>query len=64
MIGICEVLLDDSSLQEVHRKLVAKSLRSGEILLDIVGMVLVSSHLISYLKERSLKSLFDLLGYG
>lgn len=41
MIGICEVLLDDSSLQEEHRKLVAKSLRSGEILLDIVGMVLV-----------------------
>lgn len=42
MIGICEILLDDDSLQEDHRDLVEKSLRSGEILLDLVGTVLVS----------------------
>lgn len=42
MIGICEILLDDTSLKESQRGLVEKSLRSGENLLDLVGMVLVS----------------------
>jgi signal transduction histidine kinase len=42
VIGISELLLDDSTLLDGHRALVEKSLRSGEILLDLVGMVLVS----------------------
>lgn len=43
VIGICELLLDDLTLMDSHRALVEKSLRSGEILLDLVGMVLVST---------------------
>lgn len=42
VIGICELLLDDPTLMDSHRSLVEKSLRSGQILLDLVGMVLVS----------------------
>lgn len=41
ILGICELLLDDPSLAESHRSLVGKAVRSGEILLDLVGMVLV-----------------------
>ncbi|KAI5477507.1 histidine kinase [Pseudohyphozyma bogoriensis] len=40
MIGICELLLDEPTLAQAHRDLVEKCLRSGEILLDLVGMVL------------------------
>lgn len=43
MMGIAEILLGDASLQPDHRLLVQNSLRSGEILLDLVGMVLVCS---------------------
>lgn len=35
------MLMDDSTLSEGHRSLVGKAIRSGEILLDLVGMVLV-----------------------
>jgi signal transduction histidine kinase len=41
VIEICELLLDDSTLMEGHRSLVEKSLRSGQILLELIGMVLV-----------------------
>lgn len=41
ILGICELLMDDSTLSEGHRSLVGKAIRSGEILLDLVGMVLV-----------------------
>lgn len=48
LIGIAEILLDDSTLQKNHRVLVEQSLRSGEILLDLVGMVLVSAISLSF----------------
>lgn len=40
MIEICELLLDEPTLALEHRLLVQKCLRSGHILLDLVGMVL------------------------
>ncbi|GAA5920152.1 hypothetical protein JCM1841_004467 [Sporobolomyces salmonicolor] len=41
ILGICELLLaDDSELKEMQRSLVKKALRSGEILLELVGAVL------------------------
>ncbi|GAA5954653.1 hypothetical protein JCM21900_006093 [Sporobolomyces salmonicolor] len=41
ILGICELLLsDDSKLEELQRSLVKKALRSGEILLELVGAVL------------------------
>ncbi|KAM0753703.1 hypothetical protein T439DRAFT_322591 [Meredithblackwellia eburnea MCA 4105] len=40
MMGICELLLDDSSLEAKHRKLVDQCLRCGEILLNLVGTIL------------------------
>lgn len=41
MLGILELLDTDPSLEEAHRSLVGKAIRSGELLLDIIGMVLV-----------------------
>lgn len=43
MIGIAEILLADGSLNEHQHDLVRKSLQSGEMLLELVGMVLVST---------------------
>lgn len=40
IININELLLSDESLLDEHRLLISKSLRAGEILLDLVGMVL------------------------
>ncbi|GAA5859356.1 hypothetical protein JCM1840_004577 [Sporobolomyces johnsonii] len=41
ILGICELLLaDDNQLEEKQRSLVKKALRSGEILLELVGAVL------------------------
>lgn len=40
IISIAELLLSDPSLQDEHRLLVSQALRSGEILLELVGMVL------------------------
>ncbi|KAG9013786.1 hypothetical protein FRB94_000766 [Tulasnella sp. JGI-2019a] len=40
MIGISELLLVDRTLSENQRRLVEKCLHSGEILLELVGMVL------------------------
>ena len=40
IISLAELLLDDSTLEEEHRKLVGQVLRSGEVLLELVGMVL------------------------
>ncbi|KAG9011622.1 hypothetical protein FRB93_002683 [Tulasnella sp. JGI-2019a] len=40
MIGISELLLADTTLSEHQRHLVEKCLQSGEILLELVGMVL------------------------
>ncbi|KAM0754340.1 hypothetical protein T439DRAFT_321386 [Meredithblackwellia eburnea MCA 4105] len=40
VIGICELLLDDSSLSGTHRSMITKALKSGEDLLDLIGMVL------------------------
>ncbi|KAM0790862.1 hypothetical protein ACM66B_004703 [Microbotryomycetes sp. NB124-2] len=40
MIGICELLLDDTSLSGAHRSLVSKCLRMGEIQLELVNAVL------------------------
>lgn len=42
VIGLCELLLDDPELAGGHRTLVEQARRSGETLLDLVGMVLVS----------------------
>lgn len=42
ILGICELLENDPSLSDGHRSLVDKAMRSGENLLDLVGMVLVS----------------------
>lgn len=42
MIGIAELLLVDPSLGEGARELAGKCLKSGEMLLELVGMVLVS----------------------
>lgn len=42
MIGIAELLLADPTVGAAHRRLLDKSLQSGEILLELVGMVLVS----------------------
>ena len=42
MLGVSELLLSDPLLEQHHRSLVAKSYRSGEVLLELVGMVLVS----------------------
>lgn len=47
MLGIGELLLDDSSLRDDQRQLLEKSLRSGEILLELVGMVLVSGVIVT-----------------
>lgn len=41
ILGICELLENDPSLRDGHRSLVDKAMRSGENLLDLVGMVLV-----------------------
>lgn len=41
VISIIELLLEDRTLTEDQRSLLEKSLRSSEILLDLVGMVLV-----------------------
>ncbi|KAK4049787.1 hypothetical protein OIV83_003843 [Microbotryomycetes sp. JL201] len=40
MIGMAELLLDETTLAESHRQAVSKIMRSGEILLEMVGMVL------------------------
>ncbi|ORY89097.1 hypothetical protein BCR35DRAFT_350593 [Leucosporidium creatinivorum] len=40
ILGICELLENDPSLSDGHRSLVDKAMRSGENLLDLVGMVL------------------------
>jgi len=40
IISIAELLLGDDSLGDDHRALVGQALRSGEALLDLVGMVL------------------------
>ena len=40
MLGMAELLLDDPSLSGTHRDSVQKIMRSGEILLDMVGLVL------------------------
>ena len=40
IISIAELLLADDTLQDEHRLLVSQALRSGEILLELVGMVL------------------------
>ncbi|KDE04642.1 hypothetical protein MVLG_04941 [Microbotryum lychnidis-dioicae p1A1 Lamole] len=40
IIGLAELLLDDPTLPEQHRSSVAKIMRSGEILLEMIGMVL------------------------
>ena len=40
VISIAELLLADPLLQSEHRLLVSQALRSGEILLELVGMVL------------------------
>ncbi|KAK4048495.1 hypothetical protein OIO90_005826 [Microbotryomycetes sp. JL221] len=40
MIGMAELLLDETTLAEPHRQAVSKIMRSGEILLEMVGMVL------------------------
>ncbi|KAG8980900.1 hypothetical protein FRB94_010170 [Tulasnella sp. JGI-2019a] len=40
MIGIAELLLGEQDLSLAQRELVEKSLRTGELLLDLVGMVL------------------------
>ncbi|KAG9021496.1 hypothetical protein FRB95_002039 [Tulasnella sp. JGI-2019a] len=42
MIGISELLLADPALNKSQHRLVEKCLHSGEILLELVGMVLVS----------------------
>lgn len=42
VLGICELLRDDLTLALGHQSLVNKALRSLEILLELVGMVLVS----------------------
>lgn len=41
MLGILELLDSDPALAEAHRSLVGKAMHSGEILLDLIGMVLV-----------------------
>lgn len=41
MIGMAELLLDETTLAESHRVGISKIMRSGEILLEMVGMVLV-----------------------
>jgi signal transduction histidine kinase/CheY-like chemotaxis protein len=40
IMAIAEVLLSDSTLSDPHRNLVQQLLRSGEILLEMIGMVL------------------------
>ncbi|ORY59038.1 hypothetical protein BCR35DRAFT_201665 [Leucosporidium creatinivorum] len=40
VINMAELLLDDTTLAEVHRTSIGKIMRSGEILLEMVGMVL------------------------
>ncbi len=40
IISIAELLLSDPTLQDEHRTLVGQVLRSGEVLLELVGMVL------------------------
>ncbi|KAL8283876.1 hypothetical protein RQP46_005308 [Phenoliferia psychrophenolica] len=40
MIGIAELLLDETDIPKVHRTQIGKIVRSGEILLEMVGMVL------------------------
>ena len=40
MMSIAELLLSESLLQLEHRLLVSQALRSGEIWLELVGMVL------------------------
>lgn len=41
MIGIAELLLDETDIPTLHRTQIGKIVRSGEILLEMVGMVLV-----------------------
>lgn len=43
MIGMAELLLDETTLADAHRLSIQKIMRSGEILLEMVGMVLVSA---------------------
>lgn len=45
IISICELLASDPTLLDDHRSLVDKAMRSGEVLLELVGMVLVSIRL-------------------
>ncbi|GAA6021701.1 hypothetical protein JCM10207_008548 [Rhodosporidiobolus poonsookiae] len=40
ILGICELLLTDTNVNDEQRELVDKAVRSGEILLDLVGAVL------------------------
>ena len=39
-MGICELLADDVTLQSSHRTLISKAVRTAEVLLDLVGLVL------------------------
>ena len=52
MISIIELLLEDRTLTDDQRSLLEKSLRSSEILLDLVGMVLVSQICVSPSNRR------------
>lgn len=50
MIGIAELLLSDPTLNKEQHHLVEKCLYSGDILLELVGMVLVSDALLLHVR--------------
>lgn len=54
MIGIAELLLADPTLTKDQHQLVEKCLYSGDILMELVGMVLVSE--LGWLQVRGFKS--------
>jgi signal transduction histidine kinase len=58
MIGMAELLLDDTTLAETHRVSISKIMRSGEILLELVGMVLVRPFSPTVPHRRSLSANF------
>lgn len=39
-MGICELLADDITLHPTHRILISKAVRTADVLLDLVGLVL------------------------
>lgn len=39
-MGICELLADDITLHPSHRNLISKAVRTADVLLDLVGLVL------------------------